>query len=129
MDFDEAVSVHSHWKRELRCILVKGECSLRPADAACACRTTWLFDGSSYVTAESAPSLVAPLQSCPIACAEACPQPTIAADLPQSLSDPAPYKSIRERRTRNSARHCEHSVRHAVGEDGRDVIAHHQPIL
>ncbi len=32
MDFDEAVSAHSHRKRELRCNLVKGECSLRPVD-------------------------------------------------------------------------------------------------
>jgi hypothetical protein len=34
MDFDDAVSAHSNWKRELRCFLAKGNCSLRPADVS-----------------------------------------------------------------------------------------------
>ena len=34
MDFDEAVSAHSNWKRELRGFLAKGECGLHPADVS-----------------------------------------------------------------------------------------------
>lgn len=34
MDFDEAVSAHSNWKRELRGFLAKGECNLHPADVS-----------------------------------------------------------------------------------------------
>jgi hypothetical protein len=34
MDFDEAVSAHSSWKRELRGCLAKGECNLHPADVS-----------------------------------------------------------------------------------------------
>jgi hypothetical protein len=34
MDFEEAVSIHSKWKRELRRSLAKHDSSLRPADVS-----------------------------------------------------------------------------------------------
>jgi chemoreceptor zinc-binding protein len=52
MDFDEAVTLHSKWKRKLRAALTKRDGSLRPADVSVDHRCVlgkWLYsDGASH---------------------------------------------------------------------------------
>lgn len=52
MDFDQAISAHSNWKRTLRCFLAKGDCAVRPADVSvdhkCALGQ-WIYgEGAGY---------------------------------------------------------------------------------
>jgi hypothetical protein len=52
MDFDEAVTLHSKWKRKLRAALTKRDGSLRPADVSVDHRCVlgkWIYsDGASH---------------------------------------------------------------------------------
>ncbi len=52
MDFDEAIAIHSKWKRKLREYLAKHDGSLRPADVAVDHKCTlgqWIYgEGASY---------------------------------------------------------------------------------
>ena len=52
MDFDEAVSAHSLRKRELRCNLVKGECSLAPLTSMLTINAHWA-NGSCSISSSA----------------------------------------------------------------------------